>query len=194
MKDRKCLLSTMGLMNKWTQNLWQNTQNVHSSKLNRAPAQSWSSGHRFSSLTWKLPAIYTHHQRKNLFSLIECHCSTVVGQHQINSTVFICMLVRGNFLFLFVYILVLWNNFKDRERRENKLQQVRQKWRSRINWRKEKIGFKYFVWNFKNTVLNVNKNITILRINVFKDAKSIIKKNNIYLMSTEIGRISLFYG
>lgn len=41
-----------------------------------------------------------------------------------------------------------------------------------MNWRKEIIGFKYFAWNFKNTVSNVNKNITILRINVFKDVKA----------------------
>lgn len=121
-KDRKCLLSTMGLMNKWTQNLWQNTQNVQSPKLHRAPAQRWSSGRRFPSLTWKPPVIYTHHQRESLFSLIEYHCSTVVGQHKINSRVFICMLVRGNFLFLFAYILVLWNIFKDRKRRESNLQ------------------------------------------------------------------------
>lgn len=45
-----------------------------------------------------------------------------------------------------------------------------------MNWRKEKTGSKYLVWNFKNTALNVSKNTTILRINIFQDVKSIIKK------------------
>ena len=56
-----------------SQGLWEQAQDLHRFKPDSVPALRGEGGHRFPSYTKKPSAIDTHWQRKNQFSLMECH-------------------------------------------------------------------------------------------------------------------------
>lgn len=78
------------------------------------------------------------------------------------------MYVSQRELFVFVCLYISFVKYCQRQKEKGKQSSMSQvEGRVQDELEEGKTGSKYLVWNFKNTALNVSKNTTILRINIF---------------------------